>query len=157
MTIRYTLSRMENVESFLRGIANSPRFAGTILLYCLSVGIVPIVVTGPGLLHLTIRDLEGLFAWAFGAFCLLTVWLFLRAKNAERTLTTSASGISTQIGPINGQVPWSKVGVVSDTRRFVLIAGRSGNAFCIPARAFENPEERKQFLTEIDQWRTIRL
>jgi hypothetical protein len=153
MRITYTLSRTENVRSFLGGIVSSPRIGVPVFFFCVLAGAASLATRAQTVPPLTLQNVARLLGWAFGAFCFLIVWLFLRAKTTERSLTTSEVGISTQIGRLKGEVPWSKIGVVRDTGRFVLLAGRTGNAFFIPARAFENSEAKELFLAEIDQWR----
>ncbi len=67
---------------------------------------------------------------------------------------SSLAGISTEIGSLKGQIPWSKVKEATSTNRFVLIVGVTGNAFFIPSRAFTGPEQQGQFMTHIGQWRS---
>ncbi len=81
-----------------------------------------------------------------------TFWLFLRAKTSMRSLTASPEGISTQIDSMNVRIPWQKVKVISETPRFVLVSGSSGNAFYIPNRAFTDPDQKAQFVDQLKQW-----
>ncbi len=83
----------------------------------------------------------------------MPLWLYIRGKTDERTLTVSPDGISTEIGSLRGQIPWSKVKLVNDTSSHVLIVGATGNAFLIPARAFQDSYQRSQFLMQIGHWR----
>ena len=83
----------------------------------------------------------------------MVLWVFIRGKTAERTLSVSELGISTGIGLISAQVPWSKVRVISDAGEYVLIARTNGNAFFIPSRAFTGPSQKVQFIEEADRWR----
>ena len=155
MTIKYTLTRTELVRSYLQSMAGSARFRRTILIYSAAVGVFSLVVRGVLYRAVTSRDILAALAWMAGVFVFMPLWLFLRGKTAKRTLTVSAEGISTQIGSHKGDIPWSNVKVVADVSRHVLIiVGATGNAFLIPNRAFQGPDQRAQFLTQIDSWRT---
>ena len=89
-----------------------------------------------------------------GAFVFMPLWLFIRGKTDERMLTISPEGIATEIGSLKGQLPWSKIKLVTETsRHHVLIVGASGNAFFIPSRAFEAPGQQAEFMTQISRWR----
>ena len=85
-------------------------------------------------------------------FFLLLAWVFFRAKTSERILTISDQGIYTEIGQIRANYPCPKVKEVKDVQKYVLLVNRSGNAFFIPNRAFEDPEQRSQFLHESSRW-----
>jgi hypothetical protein len=47
---------------------------------------------------------------------------------------------------------WNKISTVTETPKFILIAGKSGNAFFIPDRAFPAVEHRQQFVAQISGW-----
>lgn len=98
-------------------------------------------------------DVISAVEWTAGAFGLLILWIFVRAKTGERTLTISSWGILTSIGRVRGEVPWAKVKAVRDTGNHILVVGTSGNAFFIPTRAFDGASHRDQFLTEISRVR----
>jgi hypothetical protein len=89
-----------------------------------------------------------------GTFLFMPLWLFVRGKTAERTLTVSHKGISTEVGKLKGHVPWNRVKLVTNTGGYVLIAAATGNAFFIPSRAFQTPQQRAQFLQQIEEWRS---
>jgi len=89
---------------------------------------------------------------AMGIFIGLPVLVFIRGKSSKRTLTISAYGISTEIGKHKGRVPWSKIKVVTETPRFILIANAIGNCFFIPCRAFSTAEDRLDFVAKIRTW-----
>jgi hypothetical protein len=57
---------------------------------------------------------------------------------------------------MTGEIPWSKVRLVTDAGNHVLIVGTTGNAFTIPGRAFQGPEQKAQFIDRIDSWRSVR-
>jgi hypothetical protein len=153
MTIKYALTRAEIVRFFLQGLRKSPRLLAIVLICSLWPGLFSLATEGAFSRPLTASDAKVAFVWTIGAFCFFLLLIFVRGKTAERTLSVSEQGISTEIGSIKGQVPWSKVKVVSDTGRYVLIARTNGNAFFIPRRAFSGPEQQLQFMTEISHWR----
>ena len=101
----------------------------------------------------TIQGFATILAWAVGGFIFMPVWLFIRAKTALRTLTTAPGGISTQIGRLQGDIPWDKVSAVIDAGLYVVITRANGNSFLIPKRAFAGPEQQAQFLKDIETWR----
>jgi hypothetical protein len=105
---------------------------------------------------LTARDAVVALAWTGGAFLFMPVWLFLRGKKEERTLSISPQGIATEIGSRKGEAPWAKVSLVSNSGRHLLIASATGNAFFLPERAFNDPEQKAEFIRAIDNWRRTR-
>ena len=85
-------------------------------------------------------------------FCFVIARVFVRGKTEERTLSVSEQGISTQIGALDSQLPWTRVKEVKDSGTYILIVGRSGNSFFVPSRAFSGTRERAEFLSEIRRW-----
>jgi hypothetical protein len=85
-------------------------------------------------------------------FSLVIGMVFICGKTAERTLSVSEEGVSTQIESIDARLPWSKVKEVKDSGTYILIVGRSGNSFFVPLQAFHGAEERREFLSEIRRW-----
>lgn len=85
-------------------------------------------------------------------FCFVIAMVFVRGKTEERTLSVSEQGISTQIGSLDAQLPWTRVKEVKDSGTYILIVGRSGNSFFVPSRAFSGTRERAEFLSEIRRW-----
>jgi hypothetical protein len=104
---------------------------------------------------LTAGDVIAVFGGMAAELCTVVLWIFIRGKTDERTLCVSEQGIETEIGAINAQIPWRKVGVVRDAGQYVLIARANGNAFFIPSRAFSGPDQKAQFLNEICHWRKM--
>lgn len=154
MTIKYALTRKEIVQSYFRSLGSSRKFLAMILIYSAALGLFPLIFSGAFSRRLQVHDLFVTVAWMVGAFAFMPMWLFLRGKTSERTLTVSPDGISTQIGSLKGQVPWSKVRLVADASNHVLIVGATGNAFFIPGRAFQGPEHKAQFIERIMSWRS---
>ena len=86
------------------------------------------------------------------AMLLLAVYPMLRFKKDERFLSISPSGITTTIGKLSGEVPWSKVRRIEQAGRCIYIFGTSGNTFTIPYRAFPTEDLRTEFLQRATQW-----
>jgi len=120
-----------------------------ILIYSVALGIFSLVARGGLSRSPTRQDVITAFAWMVGAFVFMPVWLFIRGKTDERILTISPEGIATEIGTLKGQLPWSKIKLVTETNRHVLIVGATGNAFFIPSRAFKAPGQQAEFMTQI--------
>lgn len=153
MTVEYALKRAEIVWFFLQGLLKSPKLLGTVVVYSLIPGLLSLAFRGASSQSLNTADLGVAVRWALGTFCFMFLWVFLRAKTEQRTLTVSESGISTVIGSQRGRVPWNKVRAVTEAGQSVLIVLSNGNSFSVPSRAFSGPEERAQFLDEIERWR----
>jgi len=152
LTVEYALTRREIFQSYLRSLAESPKFRRTIILYSVVFGIFNVFLSVILSRSLTLGDVLGGVAGAVGLFIFIPLWIFIRAKTTKRTMTVSREGISTEIGKYKGQVPWNKISIVTETPRFVLIARTNGNAFFIPDRAFSGAEHRQHFVTEIGGW-----
>lgn len=145
MTIKYALTRAEIARSFFRSLASSPKFLAMILIYSVALGIFSLVARGALSRSPTRQDGITALAWMVGAFVFMLAWLFIRGKTDERILTISPEGIATEIGALKGQLPWSKIKLVTETNRHVLIVGATGNAFFIPSRAFKAPGQQAEF------------
>src|SRR5579862_2744625 len=153
MTIKYRLTRVEIVRFYFQSLGRSPKFLTMILIYSAALGVFSIGIRGAFSRPLGLRDVIAFLGWMVGAFLFMPLWLFIRGKTSQRTLTLSAEGISTQIGSLKGKIPWGKVKLVTEASRHVLIVRASGNAFSIPSRAFQGPEEQAQIIAQIDHWR----
>jgi len=74
-------------------------------------------------------------------------------KPQDRTLTASEHGIDTEIGKIRRHIEWNEIGRVEDESDVILIIRkRSGNAFIVPGRAFQSPQDRETFYKAIRDW-----
>jgi hypothetical protein len=152
LTIEYALTRSEIFRSFLRSMADSPKFRRTILLYSVGFGVINLLLRTIPARSITLMDVTSAAAWAVGLLVFIPLWVFIRGKTTKRTLTISREGISTEIGRHNSQIPWNKISIVTETPRFVLIARANGNALFIPDRAFSGVEHRQHFVAEIKGW-----
>ncbi len=153
MTIKYALTRAEIVRFFLLALSKSPRLLIVVLIASLWPGLVFLGTIGALSRSLTVTDARVAFECTIGAFCFIVLWIYLRGKTDERTLSVSEPGISTAIGSLTGQVPWKKVRTVSGMGRYVLIVRSNGNAFFIPSRAFSGPDQQAEFIAECSRWR----
>ena len=155
MTIKYSLTRSEIVRSFLLALRTVPRLRSVIIGYSLLLGVFSLLSHRVFSGSLALHDVFVALAWSFFALILMQLWLFVRGKTTERTLTISEQGIATEIGSMHGQIPWSNVKAVTSTRSYIVIVGLRGNSFIIPDRAFGGSDARTQFVAQIQQWRGI--
>jgi YcxB-like protein len=93
-------------------------------------------------------------AWSTGLFVCLPVFLRLRTKKGVRTLTVAAEGISTRIGKLSGDVPWEKVARIDVTDEYIFITRTNLNAFVVPRRAFSDDNQRAEFISLCDNYRS---
>ena len=98
MTIKYALTRTEIVRSYCQSLASSRKFLAMIVIYSVTLGLLPLLLSGSFSRSVETHDLIVAFAWMLGGFTFMPVWLFLRGKTSERTLTVSQGGILTRIG-----------------------------------------------------------
>ncbi len=152
LTVEYALTRSEIFRSFLRSVAESPKYRNTILRYSAAIGVFTVLLRATLSRSLTPDVVISGVAAAVGFLLFIPIWTFVRGKTSKRTLTVSSDGITTKIGRVGNRYPWKKVQQITDTPQFVLIALTNGNAFFIPIRAFSGPEHRDQFLTETRTW-----
>ena len=87
LTIRYALTRSEIFESFVRSVALSPKYRGIILLYSAAIGLIALLVRATLSRSLTWHDAVSALAYAVGYLVFISLWVFIRGKTAERTLT----------------------------------------------------------------------
>jgi len=73
-------------------------------------------------------------------------------KPQERTLEVSLEGWSSKIGRLTGSRSWSEVASIDEEAEVVMIRGTNGNALVVPSRAFESPEHRRQFVSDVRMW-----
>ncbi len=151
MTITYRLTKAEVLRSFFASIAGSQKFLAMILIY--STGLAAAVYFSGGRVLRSMGEAMIFLAYIAGAFLFIAFWLFIRGKTDERTLSISAEGISTQIGTLSANLPWSKIGIVQNVGGHVLIVGRSGNAFFVPSRAFRDTDQQAQFCASLEKLR----
>ena len=151
MTIRYSLTRLEVVRTYLFVIPRSPRIAILVFMICAWLGSVHIATTLIYSHSLDAGDILYAVLSAVVVFCLLLAWVFLRAKTGERTMSVSDQGIDTEIGRRKAICSWGKVKQVRDLGHYILIVTHSGNAFFVPERAFPDGNGKTAFLNALLQ------
>jgi YcxB-like protein len=72
--------------------------------------------------------------------------LRLRTKKTKRTLSIQPEKLSTQIGKLSGDVPWTKVDTLYVTDEHIFLIRKNMNGFAIPRRAFVDEGQRKEFI-----------
>lgn len=152
MTISYSLTRFEIVRTYLYAVPRSPRILIVVLIVSAWPGFVWLSSKGAFSHSLSIGDALAASCWMVGAFFLLLLWIFIRAKTKVRTLSISEGGIYTEIGRIKADYPWTKVKEIKDVGSYILVVNRIGNAFFIPNRAFTDENQRTGFLKLMNQW-----
>jgi YcxB-like protein len=75
------------------------------------------------------------------------IYPLLMFKSQARTLEMDQDGISTVIGKLSVRRSWNDIQSVSEQDTGIIIAGRNGNAFIVPRRAFVSDEEHRHFLS----------
>lgn len=73
-------------------------------------------------------------------------------KARERTLEVGSDGWSSKIGRLTGSRSWAEVASIDEEPEAVMIRGANGNALVVPSRAFESPEQRRQFVSDVRKW-----
>lgn len=87
-----------------------------------------------------------------GCMLFLPLWPQIRFKPAERTLSVSPTGWSTQIGKLSAARSWSEVREIIEENDTIVVVGNNENALIIPLRAFDDKERRLRFLTDVRAW-----
>ena len=123
-------------------------------------------------LHATIAALAGavfitpsatlahkLLQWGSGWLFMFPVVVFLFAswpqvkfKRSERWLAVGPSGWYTRIGAMTGSKSWREVAGVAWGEGCVLLVSVGGNALIVPARAFTDDAQMKQFARDAASW-----
>jgi len=152
MTVKYALSKFEISRFFVHSLARSPRLLLITLGFSLWPGLGWLWVSGAISRGITAKDGTVALGLTLGACCFLALWISLRGKTAQRTLTVTEEGIHTEIGQFKSKVPWEKVKSIDDAGSFVFIVRSNGNAFFVPNRAFSGAADRQRFLSEIRRW-----
>ncbi|MFL6601595.1 MAG: YcxB family protein [Steroidobacteraceae bacterium] len=87
-----------------------------------------------------------------GCMLFFSLWPQIRFKPAERTLSVSPTGWSTQIGTLSAARPWSEVREITEDADTIIVVGTNQNALIVPSRAFADEERRLRFLTDVRVW-----
>jgi len=156
MTINYSLTRFEIVRTFVAVLPRSPIIFTVVFIASAWPGFVLLYSKHEFSNGLVIWDFFAALIYAAVTFLLLLIWVFLRAKTKERTLTISEQGVHAEIGKIKADYPWTKVRQIKDVQQYLLVVNRTGNAFFIPNRAFTSAKARTEFLELANEWRRAR-
>jgi hypothetical protein len=76
---------------------------------------------------------------------LLALYPMLMFKPQVRVLTVDDDGITTTIGRHNKSLAWAEIADMQNNAGALVIQGHNMNAFIVPERAFDTPEERLSF------------
>jgi uncharacterized membrane protein YccC len=87
-----------------------------------------------------------------GCMLFFSLWPQIRFKPAERTLSVSPTGWSTQIGKLSAARSWSEVREITADADTIVVVGTNQNALIVPSRAFADEESRVRFLTDVRVW-----
>jgi hypothetical protein len=90
--------------------------------------------------------------WGTLFFFLYPLFLRLRTKKSKRTLTIQPDKLSTQIGKLSGDVPWTKMDCLHVTDEHIFLIGKNMNGFAIPRRAFIDESQRTAFIRSCEQY-----
>src|SRR2546422_3874392 len=151
MTVEYNTSRSEVAAWYWFNWKHNPRlrwaqvriFAGVVLVMLfLRLRLAP----------LASHDVVVACLWGLGVLACLPLYPQLKFKPQRRVLSIDDQGISTMIGRLSGQLPWSKVDFVRTTEHSVYIVGKNLNAFIVPQRAFLSTQQRDEFVKLCQGW-----
>lgn len=90
--------------------------------------------------------------WAAVLFFLFPLILRLRTKKDKRTLSIQPDKLSTQIGKLSGDVPWTNVDDLYVTDEHIFLMRKNMNGFAIPRRAFADETQRIEFIRLCEQY-----
>jgi hypothetical protein len=152
MTIEFQITRMDMLKAYLSSLRHARRTQlvvfGTALLYAGLNLYFRYKSTGAlGVNDYLISALYGL-----GFLLLMPLLVVLMAKTQKRVLTLKAEGIDAKMGPNESHIPWTIVKDITQVDGMVVIAGKKGGAFNVPASAFASPEQRQQFMEQAQQF-----
>ena len=153
MTIEYQIKRMDIVRAYFYNLRHSRRTQTIVFgMGALLVGY-ELFLAYDFRGQLTPVDyVVALFAGLSIIFIFLPVFNFIFAKTPKRILTANPEGIETTIGNKSGKIAWRSVAqIISEPQRIIII-GKNANAFIIPARAFNNAEQQKEFDALVKQY-----
>lgn len=97
---------------------------------------------------------DGIIALIMGAvfFALFPLILKLRTKKDKRILSIQPERLSTQIGKLRGDVPWTKMDSMHVTDEHIFLIRKNMNGFAIPRRAFVDEGQRTEFIRLCEQY-----
>lgn len=75
-----------------------------------------------------------------------------RTKKSKRILSIQPDKLSTTVGKLSGDVPWTKVDSLNVTDEHIFLIGKNMNGFAIPRRAFADEAQRIEFIRLCEQY-----
>jgi hypothetical protein len=152
ITVRYATTREDVWRYYWRAWA---RLNGLWRVH-VAVGVLAVAIVyavrGPGLVssfNLTMAGVAGFLT----ALVLFPLWPLLRFKPQQRVLTIRATGLTTTIGSLHGELRWSDITTIRPDEQNILIVDYRSNAFVVPNRAFEDEAQRVEFVEAARRWR----
>jgi len=149
MTIRYSSSRKEVNQWYWK------KWREKLWFYHALLFVLTVTISMGGLHARSASDvLRGV---SVGLLVLLVLVVFPQVmfKPKERTLSANENGIDTEIGKIRRHIGWNEISKIEDVSDVIVITRkRSGNAFIVPKRAFESPQEREAFYKAVKDWQS---
>ena len=101
---------------------------------------------------LTLADWTFAVMWGTVCFFLFPLVLRLRTKKDKRTLSIQPDMLSTQIGKLSLNMPWSNVDSLYVTDEHIFLIRKNMNGFTVPRRAFVDVSQREEFIRLCKQY-----
>jgi hypothetical protein len=101
---------------------------------------------------LTLADWTIALIWGAVFFLLFPLILRLRTKKDKRTLSIQPDKLLTQVGKLNGDVPWAKMDSLYVTDEHIFLIRKNMNGFAVPRRAFVDETQRDEFIRLCKQY-----
>ena len=125
----------------------------SLIAYGLPIAMAALFLAEMRLNHsLTLADWTIALILGAAFFFLFPLFLRLRTKQIKRTLSIQPDKLSTQIGKLSGDVPWTRVDSLHVTDEHIFLIRKNMNAFAIPRRAFVDESQRKEFIRLCEQY-----
>jgi hypothetical protein len=152
MVIEYTATPKDVAALYSYARKHSVKLA--LISYGLPIGLaVVVLVERLSPRHpLALADWTIALIWGVVLFFALPLILRLRTKKDKRTLSIQPDKLSTRIGTLSGDVPWTKVGSLYVTDEHIFVMRKNMNGFAIPRRAFIDGAERTEFIRLCQQY-----
>ena len=150
-TVSYASSRGEIWYWYWRAWKRPAGLWRVHVLFGLMFAFVLTVLLEPGGFRLD-RFLASAAIATLACVALLPLWPQIRFKSATRSLTINPQGITTSIRELTASRSWNDIRTIEEINDAIVITGSNKNAFIIPARAFLNDHQRKEFFAAACQW-----
>jgi hypothetical protein len=145
MVIEYIADRSDIAAFYSYSRKHSTKFA--LLSYALPIGIVALFL---GVISFgrrpTTTDWIIALIWGVAIYFQFPRFLRSRTKKNKRILSIQPDKLSTTIGKLSGDVPWTKVDSLNVTDEHIFLIRKNMNGFAIPRRAFVDEAQRMEFI-----------